>query len=246
MENKDAAQEPIQEEPGADNPLEGLMDSEPGPQGVEEPEAETPEIPNKENPDRFEFWQSKFNQERNEREKEVGELKETLTQFQSQLEQFQQSQQPKEEPLKPPQPPRGYGTEDEDPMEVLQYLRDMDTYRAKEFEQLKSSYQQSVEERRAQEEASAQKAWAIGEFQKNGLDPNESQEAHQMFSNPDTFAPENLVQYYRFLKANSRSPARGFKEDAPPPPGVQPGRAEEPPEEDFLKGIAEFAGNRRV
>lgn len=209
----------------------------------EESEEETPEetpikdIPHKEDPSRFEFWQSKFTQEQNARKEEVEELRQELREMKE-----ASSKAPEPEPLKPPEEP-----ESDDPLDKIEYQDKKSKYQDARIKALEDLILKQQEEAKLTQEQAQFKAFAVGKYQEAGADQNESMEAFKFFSSEDSLDFKNQLEMYRAWKGASKPnpkvdqmKARQNKYKAPLPPGVVSGESDVPEEPDFGADLVNF------
>ena len=206
----------------------------------EEAPTEIKDIPHKEDPSRFEFWQSKFTQEQNARK----ELEEKFQSFQEKLE---QPNTPELEPevLTPPVKPTS-----DDPLEMIEYLERKNEYLAKTVEKINGTFEQQQEAQRQQQEQARFKAFAVGEYQKVGADQKESMDAFNFFSSEESLDFKNQLEMYRAWKGASKSNPKvdqmkthQEKYKAPLPPGVASGESDVPKEPDFGDDLLSYQKN---
>lgn len=220
---------------------------ETGEEAVEEEESqeEAPEIedvPNKENPSRFEYWQAKFSHEQNARK----ELEEKL---QSLAEKLEKPNTPEPEPLKPPVKP----TDPDDQLAKLDYVTQLAEYQAKIIEQQQEAFaKQQQAQQQAQRDAEF-KAYMLGQYQKHGADEKLSAEAFNFFSSEQSLDPktqlEMLIAWKGAPKPNpkvNQMKDRSEKHKIPLPPGVAKGGEQYPTEPDFGSDLVTYTKNNRV
>lgn len=210
---------------------------------VEESQEETPiEIPHKEDPSRFEFWQSKFSKEQEARK----ELETKLQSFEQKMESF--SKEPEPEPLKPPVKPQS-----DDPLDKIAYLEQLAEYNNAVLAQTQETFQKQQEAQLKATEQAQFKAYMMGEYQKSGADEKLSAEAFNFFSSEESLNPQTQLEMYQAWKGVSKPnpkvnqmKVKQQKYDTPLPPGVAPGGSEEHVELDYGEDLLNFTKNYRV
>jgi hypothetical protein len=212
---------------------------------VEESEEEAPikDVPNKENPSRFEYWQSKFTQEQNARK----ELEDKLQSFEQKMDTF--TKPPEPEPLKPPVKPNS-----DDPLDKIEYLEKLAEYNQTIVLKQQEAFEKQQEAQR-QAQAQAQfKAYMLGEYQKVA-DERLSQEAFNFFSSEDSLDPVTQIEMFQAWKDKSASKqnpkvnqmkTQQAKQKVPLPPGVAGGTTEVPEEMDFGEDLLNFTKKYKV
>lgn len=214
---------------------------------VEESEEESPtegikDVPHKEDPSRFEYWQSKFTQEQNAR-------KELETKFQSLAEKLETPKAPEPEPLTPPVKPNS-----DDPLDKIEYLEKLAEYNQAILDKTTKSFEQQQEAQRKSQEQAQFKAYMLGEYQKSGADEKLSAEAFNFFSSEDSLNPQTQIEIYTAWK-NNRAPqnpkvnqmkSQKVKQNIPLPPGVSGGQSDAPKPEDFGEDLLNFTQQYRI
>ena len=213
---------------------------------VEESEEETPieikDVPHKEDPSRFEYWQSKFTKEQQAR-------KELEDKFQSLAEKLESPKAPEPEPLKPPVKPNT-----DDPLDKIEYLEQLAEYNQAILDQTQRSFKEQQEAQvRAQEQAQF-KAYMLGEYQKAGADEKLSAEAFNFFSSEDSLNPQTQIELFNAWKSNRASTnpkvaqmkSQKMKQNVPLPPGVSSGESDIPKEMDFGEDLLAITKKYKV
>jgi hypothetical protein len=201
----------------------------PPPPGTPEVPPIIGDVPHKDDPSRFEYWQSKFSKEQEERKKIEDKLNELSGRI------------PKPETPKPevltipqyPQRPTYYDPGDaiNDPQSDSfkfeqareQYFRDMAIYNQKVLENTLKPIHETIEQQRQTTEFQKKKAYTVGQFQGVGLAPGEAAEAFDFFTSEESLKPENLVLAYKAIKSAKVSPIPPSLQTppSPPPPGLK-------------------------
>lgn len=206
---------------------------------VEESEEEAPieikDIPHKEDPSRFEFWQSKFSQEQQAR-------KELEQKFQSLTEKLEKPNTPEPEPLKPPTKPNS-----DDPLDKIEYLEKLAEYNQNILLQQQQAFEENQKQQRMAQEQAQFKAFMLGEYQKHGADEKLSAEAFNFFSSEQSLDPKTQMEIFMAWKgAPKKNPkvdqikSKQQKFNTPLPPGVTSGQSDTPVEDDFGADLVNF------
>ena len=207
---------------------------------VEESEEEAPieevtDIPNKENPSRFEFWQKKFSEEQNAR-------KELEQKFQSLAEKLERPKTPEPEPLKPPTKPNS-----DDPLDKIEYQDKQIEYLGNIINNLVGDLNSQKEATKQAQEQAQFKAFMLGEYQKHGADEKLSAEAFNFFSSEQSLDPKTQMEIFMAWKgAPKKNPkvdqikSKQQKFNTPLPPGVTSGQSDAPVEDDFGADLVNF------
>lgn len=99
---------------------------------------------------------------------------------------------------------------------------------------------------REQKEQFAQyKAYAIGEFQKAGLTPEESLKAYEWSTSEDSITPSAIAEFWKFRNQKPKPVQKPHKESEPLPPGILPGKTETG-EKDFGQALFEYVKDKRI
>ena len=187
------------------------------------------DVPHKEDPSRFEFWQSKFTKEQQAR-------KELEDKFQSLAEKLESPKSPEPEPLKRPVKPNS-----DDPLDKIEYLEQLAEYNQTILDQTQRSFREQQESQLKAQEQAQFKAYMLGEYQKAGADEKLSAEAFNFFSSEDSLNPQTQIDLYNAWKNNRASTnpkvtqmkSQKMKQDIPLPPGVSGGESYSSKEMDF-------------
>jgi len=176
-----------------------------------EPEVETPP---KEDPSQNPYWQSKYDKEVVTAKQEAEKLRQEIESIKGQL-----NPPKKEEPLTAPTPPRkNADTGQVDPIDEIQYARELSEYNRKlsekENAELKGElntikgYFESIEQQKKQDQ---ERAYYVGEFVKAGADPQEATQVlarmTQAYDNPQDYF-KALLEFDRFKNGNQSKPSK--------------------------------------
>jgi len=216
---------------------------EPTPEVVEESPAKTEEapieeikdIPHKEDPSRFEFWQSKFTQEQNARK----ELEDKVQSFEQKMEVF--AKPPKEEPkpLEIPREPMPDADGNIDPLDEVKYLRAENKYIRHTVDKISGTFEQQEKARKEAEQSAYLKAKTLGEYQNVGVEASKSQMMYDFYTSEESIDPKigeimfDAVQAYKGMQSQDnpkteQMKAKQEKYEVPPPPGVVSGKSDVP------------------
>lgn len=205
-------------------------------QTEEAPIEEIKDIPHKEDPSRFEFWQKKFTEEQNAR-------KELDNKFQSLSEKLENPKAPIEEvkPLTMPEKPRPDADGNIDPLEKLEYLEKQNAYLAQTVDKISGTFEQQERARAEAERSAYLKAKTLGEYQGVGVEATKSQKMYDFFTSEESIDPKigevmfDAVMAYKgqsqINPKTNQMKAKAEKYKVPPPPGVVSGTTDEPSKE---------------
>ena len=180
-----------------------------------QPQKENQGTPEKENPDSMKYWQSQH-------DKKEAELQQLRSQYQQDTQRYTDLQReiqnlreglnpkPKEEVLTEPQKPNT-----DYPNEILKWQSDYLMYQNKliqkqnqQFQQMSQGWEQEMNRRHQEEEYVRTKTFYVGEFIKQGMSPDEANEAFVMFSkaqqDPDNYM-KNLTNFFRFQRGQGNT-----------------------------------------
>jgi hypothetical protein len=207
--------------------------------------SEITEVPNKENPSRFEFWQSKFTQEQNARK----ELEDKLHSFEQKMESF--ANPPKvEEELAPPVKPNS-----DEPLDKLSYLEQQNEYLAKVISKMDGNLKQREEAEKQAKETAHFKSVMIGAYQDNGADQNLSAETFDFYNSQQSLDPKVQLAMYQAYKNSLSSQsdkkatdikAKTEKYGTPLPPGVVSGEQPKQKEPSFGEDMVDYYKSTRI
>jgi len=191
------------------------------------------EIPDKENPDSFKYWQGEADRRATELESfknQYSQDKQTWENTQREIAGMKEQLIPKEEPLVAPVKPQTQFVDDVDTW--ANYYEQKDAYRDKGSEQRQNEFntfkQETVDEKNLRiqgEQAAQQKAYTLGQFQKqDGYDLEKANRALTYFSkaqeNPEGYT-KDLAQFYDWKENAQNKERKGNQEDQVLPLGVQ-------------------------
>jgi len=215
------------------------------------------DVPNKENPSRFEYWQSKFGKEQAERERIERELSEIREQVQT----FQTVKPKEQEPeLRMPEEPivpREY-----DPTDAVtdvqsssykydqaykKYLSEMVKYQNVVLTKQTQAFESERKQREQSEYMSKAKAHWMGEFVKAGAEPDEAAKIFEFASSADSTNPANIVKYFRILnnikQKGTTTAKKGELSNVPMPPTGGKHEDKPDPSKQFLSDLLEYSQN---
>lgn len=200
------------------------------PQGTEPVPPVIQDVPHKEDPSRYEFWQSKFTKEQDARK----QLEEKINEISGRI---PVKETPKPEPLLPPQRPQrpayydatdAFNAPESDSYkyEVARerYFEDLAVYNQKFVEVTLKPFQENIQKQQEQTVYQQKKAMTVGEIQGVGAQPVEAGEVFDFFTSPESLKPENLLIAFRAIQAQKQNPK--LKEmdknlNPPLPPGLK-------------------------
>lgn len=208
---------------------------------VEESVEESPiEVPHKEDPNRFEYWQSKFSQEQNARK----DLESKIQTFENKFDTFTKAPEP--EPIQPPVRPNT-----DDPLDKIEYLEKVVEYNQSLFNEQKGVFDKQQETSRKAQEQAQYKAGVLGEYQNAGTEQDKSMKMYEFFTSEASLDPKNAELMYDAVMGNPNNPkvnqvnAQRVKQAVPLPPGVASGNEQVPLEGDFGMDLVKHEKNNR-